>query len=221
MPKILLLNLFYIALTQMSAAAESQHTHELPPHSLHYSTFKPIERNHSFSEGVSHVGFIYGLSIGGYLFLHRDAIQKEGSWEKYRNHFGNIDANDHDRFSFNWGTHVFTGSQSYLFFRSQSYSKIDALALTALQSALFEFTIEIYTERASAEDLINTPLLGSALGVLLETTSLKLLNSESRFSRVLGYLLNPPALLGLHEGEVKASPIVTSKYQGLALEYRF
>jgi hypothetical protein len=40
--------------------------------------------------------------------------------------------------------------------------------MAAISSALFEFTVEVYTEPASVQDLYQTPILGSILGLGLE-----------------------------------------------------
>ena len=57
--------------------------------------------------------------------------------------------------------------------------------MTFISSTLFEFTVEIYTEPAKVQDLYQTPILGSVLGVGLETLSLYLLNTGNSFGRIL------------------------------------
>lgn len=188
-----------IALQVWGLTATSSFASEIKPR------FQEVTRDHGFGETARYVGALYGLSWVGFLAFHRTAISNYGSWSRYRQNFGQVVAFDYDSPTFNWLVHVYTGSQVYLFYRARGYSKESSFALTALQSALFEFTIETLIEPASLEDLVNTPVLGGALGRGLELASLELLNSDSGALRTVGYLLNLPALVGLHEGQARLS----------------
>ncbi len=82
--------------------------------------------------------------------------------------------------------------------------------MTAIQSALFEFTIEVYTEPASVQDLYITPVVGAVLGFVLEEISIKLLNQDFFLWRGIGHLINPLSLFGFYEGKVKMIPSLES-----------
>lgn len=183
--------------------------------------FEEQVREHSFGETARYVGFLYAINVGGYLLTQREAIRERGSWRNYGNNLFKVVREDYDVVGYNWGTHVLTGAATNLFYRSRGYSRPDSLFLTAIQSALFEFTIEVYTEPASLEDLINTPILGAAAATLLEWSSFKLLNSDLTALHVVGHILNPFTLFGLHEGEARLEPEISGRYQGVKLSWRF
>lgn len=183
--------------------------------------FTVVERSHTLGETVGYIGAIYGLNLVGYAIHQPKAIAEGGSFANYRRNFGKVATFDYDLWTYNWGIHVYTGSQAYLFYRARSYSKIQALTLTAIQSALFEFTGEIFTEPASLEDIINTPILGSALGGAIESFSLEWINGDSAFLRVIGHILNPTTILGLHEGDARLVPVIEKDKSGVALRVRF
>lgn len=180
----------------------------------------PVEREHEWGETARYVGLLYGASWVGYFATQPKTFLENGSPALYRENFGRAVLFDHDPPWYNWMIHPTTGSQLYLFFRARGYDRRSAFALTALQSFLFETTVEIYTEKASFEDMINTPVLGGVLGHGLELLSLHLLNRESKVARFFGYLVNPMALLGLHEGAPRAV-IVPGARPALALTWSF
>jgi len=177
-------------------------------------------REHSFVETFSYVGSIYFLLGIGYYFTSKEKIERNASFENVTNNFGRVVIFDTDSPNANWVVHSLAGSQAYLFYRARSYSKSGAFFLTMLQSALFEFTLEIIQEPASLEDLINTPLIGSALGRGFELASIELLNSDFLLARALGHLINLPTLFGLYEGVV-TYPIVGPQAVGLGLQVKF
>lgn len=183
--------------------------------------FEEHLREHSFGETAKYVGFLYAVNIVGYLGTQKAAIEKVGSWQHYRTNLFKVVRADYDVWTFNWGTHVLTGAATNLFYRSRAYSRIDSLLLTALQSALFEFTIEVYTEPASLEDLVNTPILGAVAGTFLEWASFSLLNTDSMILHGVGHVLNPFTLFGLHEGQVAFRPVYTNEAKGLAVQWKF
>ncbi|MFN8370637.1 MAG: DUF3943 domain-containing protein [Bacteriovoracaceae bacterium] len=47
--------------------------------------------------------------------------------------------------------------------------------------------LEVYTEPASIQDLYQTPILGSVVGLFFEVISLDFLNSDSTFLRGVGH----------------------------------
>lgn len=175
-----------------------------------------IPRDHEFKETALYVSALYVISAVGFFLINEEKLHLNASAQ----YFGELVVFDNDLPTANWGVHVLTGSQTYLFYRAKSYTKTDAFLLTALQSALFEFTIEFVQEPASIEDLINTPLLGSLLGRGFEVLSLPLLNSDVWILRALGHLINLPTLLGLAENQVEFAPIL-GRSTGLILQVRF
>ena len=100
----------------------------------------------------------------------------------------------------------YSGSQLYLYYRANGYSRIESLMMNFVSSTLFEFTIEIYTEPASIQDIYQTPVFGTLLGIGIEKVSLYLLNTGNMLGKVLGHILNPTTLFWFYDGKVKISP---------------
>lgn len=174
-------------------------------------------RQHSFAESTKHLGTLYLLNWGGYYLSQPEEFSHHGSFKEYRKRFGKV-VFDMDSTNWNQIVHPYVGSQVYLYYRAFNYSRMESFFMTFIQSALFEFTIENYTEPASAQDLYQTPVLGSILGILLEEGSLKLLNSESSTARFFGHLINPMTLFPFFEGKSQLTPLTSeNKIIGLNL----
>ncbi|MBF0208888.1 MAG: DUF3943 domain-containing protein, partial [Oligoflexia bacterium] len=128
-----------------------------------------------------------------------------GSFENYRHNFGHF-VFDKDNPFWNWGIHPYSGSQIYLFYRANGYSRLQALKMSFFQDMLFECLIEIYTEPPSIQDIYQTAVLGSILGYGLEHLSMYLINSGSFTGKVVGHILNPSTLFWFYEGKVEIYP---------------
>ena len=164
-----------------------------------------LDRYHTIGENLKNLGIVYGLTWGLYFAIQPDAWH-EGSWQKYKENFGKV-VFDQDEPFWNWFIHPLTGSQLYLFYRANGYSRIDSLGMSFISTVLFEFTVEIYTEPASIQDIFQTPVFGSVLGLGLETASLYLLNSGNQAGKVLGHILNLYTLFWFYEGKIKLIPM--------------
>ena len=162
-------------------------------------------RDHTMKENLRHIGGIYLVSWAFYPLSQPEVFREEGSFDKYRDHFGKL-VFDKDEPFWNWFVHPISGSQLFLYYRANGYSRINSLAMTFISSTLFEFTIEIYTEPASVQDLYQTPIIGSVLGVGLENLSMYLLNTGNMAGRFFGHLINPSTLFWFYEGKVKFIP---------------
>ncbi len=82
--------------------------------------------------------------------------------------------------------------------------------MTLIQSTLFEFTMEVYTEPPSVQDLYQTPVFGSILGFGIEKLSMKLLNSGSAIGKITAHIINPATLFNFFPG-IKATVVPTIK----------
>ncbi len=186
---------------------QAQNVKEQDSHTKVYWTIKEVE--HPKKEFWKHVGILYGVIWIAYPLTQIDAFLKEGSFKKYKSHLGKF-VFDNDEPIWNWGFHPFVGSQVFLYARTHGYDRMDSLFMAFVNSTLFELTIETYTESASIQDLYQTPIYGACLGLLLEKSSLYLLNSESTFSRVLGHILNPSTLLKSYTGKIVITPYINA-----------
>lgn len=164
-----------------------------------------IDRKHTHSETYKHIAVLYGVTWVVYPLSQPEVFRNNGSWKNYRKNFGQL-VFDKDEPFWNWFVHPISGSQLYLYYRANGYSRIDSLGLAFISSTLFEFTVEIYTEPASVQDLYQTPVIGSFLGVGIENLSMYLLNTGNSFARFFGHLINPSTLFWYYEGKVRLVP---------------
>ncbi|MFT6070901.1 MAG: hypothetical protein ACJAT2_001862 [Bacteriovoracaceae bacterium] len=170
-------------------------------------------RPHSLKEASSHVAAVYGITWVLYPATQPKVFRDKGSFKKYKKNFGKI-VFDHDEPFWNWFVHPISGSQLYLFYRANGYNRIDSLGMSFISSTLFELTIEIYTEPASVQDLYQTPVVGSILGLGLEGLSMYLLNTGNVLGKFLGHALNPMTLFWFYEGKVQLIPKYNGKKTG-------
>ncbi len=180
------------------------------------------DRTHTWQETTKYVSIMYGITWGAYFVSQPDFIRDHGSMENYRHNFGRV-VFDMDSDFWNLFVHPLTGSQMFLFYRANGYTRLNSFLLTSLSSALFEFTVEIYTEPPSAQDLYHTPVFGSMLGVVLEESSLYLLNRDQMYLRVLGHIINPWSLFPFFEGKrgYMKPEVQDGKLAGLSLGTEF
>jgi hypothetical protein len=165
----------------------------------------PSTRPASSSERLTNFALVYSAQWLVYGFTQGSTIGKHGSfrnWVEYptQPHF------DNDDYDFNIHKHSVSGASYYLFYRSRGYGMKDAFLWSFASSLAFEFTVETYTERPSYQDIYQTPVFGTLLGIGLETASRHLVASSSRFIRFFGYVLNPFALIANSDVHVSIRP---------------
>ena len=95
---------------------------------------------------------------------------------------------------------------------------MSALAMTTVSSTLFELTVETLTEPASFQDLYQTPILGTVLGLGIETLSMSLLNSGYTAGKIIGHLINPATLLPVYEGRTLIIPKFEQEDKGAMVQ---
>lgn len=169
----------------------------------YYYTY--IDREHTTKENLKHISGIYAFTWFVYPLTQLDTFKNDGSFKNYKKNFGKI-VFDQDEPFWNWFVHPISGSQLFLYYRANGYSRIDSLTMSFISSTLFEFTVEIYTEPASVQDLYQTPILGAVLGMGVEHLSLWLLNSGNTFGKVIGHIINPSTLFWYYEGKISLTP---------------
>ena len=160
--------------------------------------------DHTFGEVLGSVGIIYGISWLIYPIVMPTTF-REGELSDYRTNFGRI-VWDKDEPFWNWFVHPISGSQMYLYYRAHGHDRWSSVGLTFISQALWEFTIEVYTEPTSFQDNYITTIWGSILGFGLENLSMHLLNNGGAISRFFGHAINPSTLLWFYEGKVHFIP---------------
>ena len=183
----------------------------------HYSY--PL-KDYKARESLAHLGWVYALTWIVYPLTQPDTVINKGSFSNYRKNFGQL-VFDQDEPFWNWFVHPLSGSQLYLLYRSLGYDRQQAMGMGFISSTLFEFTVEIYTEPASVQDLYQTPVIGTILGIGIENLSLHLLNSGNSVSKFFGHLINPATLFWFYEGKVISTPIISKDKTGLLFMAEF
>jgi hypothetical protein len=166
--------------------------------------YQYFDQDHTFGQDLGNLGIIYGISWALYPVIQHEDFDS-GSWTEYKENFGKL-VFDQDEPYWNWLVHPLTGSQLYLFYRSTGYSRFESFGMTFLSSALWEFTIEVYSEPASIQDLYQTPVMGSLLGFGLETLSMALLNQNNPMGQFFGSLFNLYTLFWWYDGKIQIVP---------------
>jgi len=75
---------------------------------------------------------------------------------------------DKDHWAVNYVTHPYWGAGYYIRGRERGFSHTESFWIAALYSTVYEFGIESFLEQPSIQDLIVTPVVGTALGVYFE-----------------------------------------------------
>lgn len=174
------------------------------------------DREHFFEENLKNIGIVYGLTWVFYPIVQPKVFGVKNGYQTYKENFGKI-VFDKDEPVWNFFVHPISGSQLYLLYRSVGYSRMGALGMTTVSSSLFEFTVEILTEPASVQDIYQTPILGTVLGLGIESVSMYLLNSGTTFGTVVGHLINPATLLPFYEGHTFIIPKFEEEDKGAML----
>ena len=158
--------------------------------------------------------------VGGYMSTQWDNIQKNGSFDNWRKNFTKIHF-DKDSYDYNIITHVGNAHYSYLFYRAIGYKKFNSFMMTAIGSTFFEFFIETVTEPPSIQDLWQTPVLGTILGMGTESLALLLINSDYKVAHAFAYVFNPFLLFKGSTYKISPVPIYNENYRGVGLTIKF
>ena len=179
-----------------------------------------IDREHTFKEDLKNQAFLYTLAWAFYPITQPKILKSNGGFATYGKNFGKL-VFDKDEPFWNWFVHPISGSQLYLYYRADGYNRIEAFKMAFITSVLFEFTVEIFTEPASVQDLYQTPVLGSILGLGIENFSMYLLNTAHPVAMFFGHIINPATLFPIYQGRTLIVPALnpkTSELQSLMLQ---
>lgn len=176
------------------------------------------DREHSFTENARNIGIVYGMTWFFYPIVQPKVFRGAGGVKQYEHNFGKI-VFDQDEPFWNDFVHPLTGSQLFLLYRADGYDRLTAFEMTFISSALFEMTVEIFTEPGSVQDLYQTPVLGTVLGVGLENLSMYLLNTGNTVGKILGHAINPATLLPFYEGRTLIIPKLEDADKGAMIRW--
>ncbi|MCY3972701.1 MAG: DUF3943 domain-containing protein [Candidatus Dadabacteria bacterium] len=140
-------------------------------------------------------GAIYYGSIWAFRFFYvrnKNARIYDTSLSKWWDNITRAPVTDDgDEFFTNYVVHPFAGYVSYLYYRQMGYGFWGSALGSALQSAMFEYTVEGLVETPSLPDLISTPALGVLVGAAAEKTSDWLAGMGNPVATFLAHGLNP------------------------------
>lgn len=184
--------------------------------------FPPVADEITNKERAINFGVVYAAQWTHYLIDQHEIINKTGSFENwtqnpFKPHF------DKDNFEFNIYKHSLAGTSYYLWYRSRGYEVEDAFIWAFISSLAFEFTIETITEPPSYQDIYQTPVFGTVVGIGLERANLYFHSFDNWFAKSIGYLLNPFTLIPRmkKENQVSIYPYFNNKEQGVQVSLRF
>lgn len=165
-------------------------------------------------------GALYLAQWGIYIIDQNDKIRSQGSfknWQEnpFRPHF------DNDNFKYNLIWHTVTGQLYFQYYRSRGYTEISAFAWTVLSSLAFEFTIETVTEPPSFQDIYQTPVFGTVIGLSFERLSNYLHSQDTWATHALGYLFNPFTIFPFSKYKFQTAPMVSNKEVGAIFTMQF
>ncbi|MEK2688507.1 DUF3943 domain-containing protein [Bdellovibrio sp. GT3] len=180
----------------------------------------PPPPQRSASELAINFGMMYGAQWTVYLLTQHETIKEHGSWDNFLSYPLRPDF-DKDSFDYNIVKHALSGNYYYLFYRSRGYTEVEAFQWTVLSSLAFEFAIESFTERPSFQDMYQTPIYGTLLGMGAERASRYFLERESRVAHVVGYILNPFELLKSHDSKMTSMPLINNDSVGMMVSWGF
>ena len=137
---------------------------------------------------------MYAVQWGMYILTQRETIADHGSFNNWATnwcqpHF------DNDTFQYNIFKHSIVGQGYYQFYRSRGYELKKAFLWAFASSLAFEMAIETTTEKPSLQDIYQTPVYGTILGIGLEKVSQACHRTETALGHICGYILDPFTLL--------------------------
>ncbi|MGB3364112.1 MAG: DUF3943 domain-containing protein [Thermodesulfobacteriota bacterium] len=204
-----------LVLLMLSGLAHPSLAEDIEMRDLYYDKYRQSLLDGSFDEPIDQEKVSEPVTreqkLGTNEFLRDTAIaytaQWAGRWFYVRNKNSRIfdtsfskwwdnisqwpEFDDGDNFFTNLVTHPIIGSLNYLYYREMGHSFWVSAIGSAVQSTLFEYTIEGLVETPSASDLIFTPLLGVPLGYGMEKTSDWLEDTGFMPAKILAYIINP------------------------------
>ncbi len=140
--------------------------------------------------GAALVSFgILWVSPESFSNWDKDEIREEGFFKKWRENVQAGPVWDEDNWVLNWVTHPWAGAVYYMSARGSGFKWWESFMYSTLMSTLFwEYGVESFAEIPSWQDLLITPIIGSALGECFFVWKGKIVRNEKRVlnSKFLG-----------------------------------
>jgi hypothetical protein len=161
--------------------------------------FRRLGYNSALYVGAAVVVFsILWVSPESFSHWDKAAIRENGILWKWKQNVKAGPVMDQDSFFINYVTHPYSGAIYYMTARSSGFTVFESFGYSAIMSTFFwEYGIEAFAEIPSIQDLISTPILGSAIGESFFYAKKKIMKNNKRVlnSRFLGgttlFLIDP------------------------------
>jgi hypothetical protein len=137
--------------------------------------------------------FLYQVAFISILYIAPESISNWSDETKKKDRIKSWQENirevvrDEDKWTVNYIGHPYFGAAYYIRARERGYQRGKAFWYAVALSTAYEFGIEAMFENPSQQDLIVTPVLGSALGYYFETVRDDIRRSEARTGKLTGY----------------------------------
>lgn len=141
------------------------------------------------------------LTLASFLLIAPDNITMWGRSDKFKlsviksqyiSSFTKPPVIDPDHWYVNYVGHPYQGAYYYNTMRSQGAGMLESAVFCFAQSCLWEYVWEGGMEQPSIQDLIVTPILGSAVGELSHIATVKMAkNGYSWYEKVIVCIINP------------------------------
>lgn len=159
--------------------------------------YPPLQRDYrrlgydtSMYLGVTVIAFgilwVMPQSISGW---NKQDIKEQGLTSKWLQNVKAGPVWDEDDWVLNYVTHPYSGAVYFMTARSSGFTFLESFAYSAIMSTFFwEYGVEAFAEVPSTQDLIVTPVIGSAMGEALFYAKKSILKHDKRIlkSKVLG-----------------------------------
>lgn len=179
---------------------------EVAPEPISYPEKKPIPTR----QKALNFGLVFVAQVGVYYIDQSAIIEDHGSFKEWWRHQTSPHF-DKDSFDYNLVKHSLVGQYYYLFYRSRGYEERQAFFWTFLSSLAFEFGIEAYTEKPSFQDMYQTPVFGTIVGIGAEKLSNYFHSIETIPTTILAYIFNPMTLIPGSKCDCGVIPVVNGK----------
>lgn len=171
-------------------------------------------------ERAANFGAMYGAQWAVYVLTQKPVIEDHGSFRNWYTypfspHF------DNDSFDYNIFQHSLTGAAYFLFYRARGYRQVDAFLWSFISSLAFEFTIETVTERPSWQDIYQTPVYGTIVGIGVEKISDSLYDTHTWWGKTLATIVNPFRLISVKDKSVTFVPYTDGRNSGVFISGSF
>lgn len=170
----------------------------------------------------THLALLSAAALGGLTLLPME----ETNWfEDCRNYSKNVRLGacmDDDHWGYNYIAHPYVGALYYSLARQNGFNRLQAFGYSFFMSTIFwEYGIEAYFQRPSIQDLIITPLVGTALGWTFELGLKYIKNKDGVLfgSKVVGgvatFIMNPLNI------SINASQNLGQYLEGYGISFNF